>query len=148
MQPEPGQANMGTPSANQDLIDARCFPLQRSSRVHGRFTGEPSPYDLARYFHLHEFDLGLISRKHGQHNRLGFAAQLGTLRYLGTFQDNPLDIPASVLQALTRQLCIESTEDVQACRAGEQRWLHAAGIRVQYGYVEITEHRIGLRLIG
>ena len=121
--------------------------LSSDQREHyGRFTGEPTPDDLTRYFHLDEFDLGLISQKRGQHNRLGFAVQLGTLRYLGTFQDDPLDIPASVLQALTRQLCIDSTEGVQAYRAGEQRWLHAAEIRAQYGYVEITEHRIGLRL--
>jgi TnpA family transposase len=121
--------------------------LSSDQREHyGRFTGEPSPDDLARYFHLDEFDLGLISQKRGQHNRLGFAVQLGTLRYLGTFQDDPLDIPTSVLQALTRQLYIDSTEGVQAYRAGEQRWLHAAEIRAQYGYVEITEHRIGLRL--
>ena len=89
--------------------------LSSDQREHyGRFIEELSPDDLARYFHLDEFDLGPISQKRGQHNRLGFAVQLGTLRYLGTFQDDPLDIPTSVLQALTRQLYIDSTEGVQA----------------------------------
>lgn len=61
--------------------------LSSDQRKHyGRFTGEPSPDDLARYFHLDKFDLGLISQKCSQRNRLGFAAQLGTLRCLGTFQ--------------------------------------------------------------
>ena len=97
--------------------------LSSDQREHyGRFTGDPSPDDLTRYFHLDEFDLGLISQKRSQHNRLGFAVQLGTLRNLGTFQDDPLAIPTSVLQALSKQLYIDSTEGFQAYRAGEQRW--------------------------
>jgi len=43
--------------------------LSSDQREHyGRFTGEPSPDDLARYFHLDEFDLGPISQKRGQYN--------------------------------------------------------------------------------
>jgi TnpA family transposase len=117
---------------------------QRES--YGHFAGAPSPDDLDRYFHLDEFDLGLISKKRGQNNRLGFALQLGTVRYLGTFLEDPLDVPTTVLQTLTRQLFIDSLDGIQVYRSDEQRWNHAAEIRAQYGYVEITEPRIGLRL--
>lgn len=113
---------------------------------YGRYTGSPSAEDLARYFHLDDTDRALIAQKRGEHNRLGYALQLGTVRYLGTFLDNPLDVPVSVLHTLAKQLDIDARDDAGAYRAGKQRWQHAGEIRVRYGYVEITERQIGFRL--
>ena len=117
---------------------------QRES--YGRYTGAPSADDLARYFHLDDSDHALIAQKRGAHNRLGFAVQLGTLRYLGTFLESPLAVPAPVLHTLAKQLRIKTVDDAKAYSTGEQRWQHATEIQTHYGYVEITERRIGFRL--
>ncbi len=113
---------------------------------YGRYTGAPSAHDLARYFHLDDTDHALIQQKRGEHNRLGFAVQLGTARYLGIFLEDPLAVPAPVLHTLAKQLRIEEVDSVRAYSTGEQRWQHAAEIRQRYGYVEVTEHRVGFRL--
>ena len=113
---------------------------------YGRYTGVPSLQDLARYFHLDDADHARIAKKRGDHNRLGFAVQLSTVRYLSTFLDDPFAVPVAVLQTLAKQLRIDPAEGTSAYSTGEQRWLHAAEIRESYGYVEITEQRAAFRL--
>jgi TnpA family transposase len=122
------------------------FLTSEQRENYGRYTGVPSPHDLTRYFHLDDTDHALIARKRGAHNRLGFAVQLGTVRYLGTFLEDPLAVPEPVLNTLAKQLRIETIDGVHAYCAGEQRWDHSAEIRSHYGYVEITERTIGFRL--
>ena len=113
---------------------------------YGRYSAALSPLDLARYFHLDDADHALIAKKRGDYNRIGFAVQLCTVRYLGTFLDDPLAVPASVIHTLANQLGIEAVGDLRAYSIGEQRWQHAAEIRTRYGYVEITERQVGFRL--
>jgi hypothetical protein len=122
------------------------FLSDEQRRNYGCFTGVPSPHDLTRYFHLDDTDHALIAKKRGEHNRLGFAAQLATVRYLGTFLDDPLAVPTPVLHTLAKQLRIEAIADTLDYRTGEQRWEYAIEIRAAYGYVEITEPGLAFAL--
>lgn len=124
------------------------FLSQVQREQYGRYSGAPTPEELGRHFHLDDIDLEQISRKRGDHNRLGFAVQLCTVRYLGTFLDDPLEVPLPVLHTLSRQLQLVAVHaDVMAVyRTGEQRWQHAQEIRTRYGYVDIGEPLVGWRL--
>jgi TnpA family transposase len=122
------------------------FLTAEQSNSYGRYDAAPSPQDLTKYFHLDDTDHALIAQKRGKHNRVGFAVQLGTVRYLGTFLVDPLDVPTPVLLTMAKQLRIESLDGVLAYSTGEQRWQHAAEIRAAYGYIDITERQVGFRL--
>ena len=74
-------------------------PDQR--RRYGRYTEDPSPLQLARYFHFDDRDWQLIARHQRAHTRLGFAIQLGTVRFLGTFLPDPTEVPAVIVRVMS-----------------------------------------------
>jgi hypothetical protein len=58
------------------------------------YDGAPSRTELERSFFLNDADRALIEPKRRAHNRLGFAMQMTTVRFLGVFLDDPADVPA------------------------------------------------------
>ena len=74
--------------------------------AYGRFVGSVSELDLERFFFLDDDDLTIVGRRRGAANRLGFAVQLGTVRYLGCFLDDPTGVPGNVVEFVSRQLGI------------------------------------------
>ena len=112
---------------------------------YGRFTGEPTTEELARYFHLDDTDRAVIAQHRSAQHRLGFAVQLCTARFLGTFLDDLTEVPTGVLSVLARQLGIDPSEFVDYPRS-RQRWDHTVEIRRQYAYRDFSDGEAQFRL--
>ncbi|MEJ7640511.1 MAG: DUF4158 domain-containing protein, partial [Singulisphaera sp.] len=115
------------------------FLTGEQQRRYGRYAGEPSLAQLERYFHLNDKDRGLIARCRGDHTRLGFAVQLGTVRFLGTFLTDPSEVPPGMVAYLARQLGLADTGGLKRYATGVMRRDHVAEIRRRYGYRDFHE---------
>ena len=113
---------------------------------YGRYSDTLSSDELARYFHLDDDDREWIATKRRDSHRLGYALQLTTVRFLGTFLENPTAVPGVVLQTLASQLGIADAACVLAYRESEQRWRHTTEIRTQFGYREFADGGVQFRL--
>jgi TnpA family transposase len=122
------------------------FLSEDQTNRYGRYAGEPTEEQLARFFHLDETDRELIVVRRGDHNRLGFAVQLCTVRFLGTFLEDPRCVPAGAIVNVARQLGIADPSCYELYCGGEQRWEHAAEIRTRYGYQDFSAWPVQFRL--
>lgn len=101
--------------------------------------------ELARYFHLDDDDREWIATKRRDSNRLGYALQLTTVRFLGAFLEDPTAVPDTVLCTLSTQLRISDLADcIGTYRITRQRWQHTAEIRARYGYCEFADKQFCL----
>ncbi len=120
------------------------MPVEFLSEVqrkrYGRFSGEPSPEELARHFHFDDADHTLITQRRGDHNRLGFALQLGTVRFLGTFLANPVDVPPSIIAYVGQQIDISEFACLPRYMERKQtRHAHSTEIQQVYQYQNFND---------
>lgn len=80
------------------------FLTEEQNRNYGCYPPLLSNEQLNRYFHLDDKDMELINECRRDYNRLGYAIQLTTVRFLGTFLANPIDVPLEVKTFLAKQL--------------------------------------------
>ena len=98
-------------------------------------------------FFLDNHDLEWIASKRGDFSRLGYALQLITVRFIGTFISDLNQIPSTVIKRVATQLKAHDSEScVSMYMKSEQRWRHTTEIRSRYGYIEFAEKGSRFRL--
>ncbi|WTX00847.1 Tn3 family transposase (plasmid) [Streptomycetaceae bacterium NBC_01309] len=122
------------------------FLTDEQAAAYAGFRGVPSRTELERFFFLDDADRELIEGKRRAHNRLGFAAQLTTARYLGVFLDDPTDVPAEVVDYLAEQLGIGDVSVLKAYGERENTRLeHVRELRKILEYREFADAEGELR---
>ncbi len=116
-------------------------------RRYGNYINDPSPLQLARYFHFDDRDHQLIDRRRTDHTRLGFAVQLGTVRFLGTFLPDPTHVPANVATYVANQLGLHEATCLAQYHSRDTHWDHAIEIQRQYGYRDFHDPSEIFRLV-
>lgn len=120
------------------------FLSDEQAARYGHYNQEPDEAQLFRYFHLDDEDKRLVEAHRGEHNRLGFALQLCTARFLGTFLEDPTAVPAGAVRYVAAQIGVADPICLERYHVPATRYLHTEEIRQRYGYREFSA--VGLRL--
>ncbi len=99
-----------------------------------------SRVELERFFYLDDEDRKLIAGRRRDYNRLGFALQVVTVRQLGMFLADPLDVPPELIDYLAEQLGIEDSSCVKQYTERDKTKLeHAWEIQREYDLTSFGE---------
>ena len=117
------------------------FLTDDEAAAYGRYAGPPSQADLDRVFFLDDDDLKLVCKHRGDHMRAGFALQLVTVRWLGKFLEDPLEVPDGVLEFVAgKQLGMAELAEVKRYTEREHtRFDHQWEIKKERGYREFDD---------
>src|SRR5262249_35844974 len=98
------------------------------------FPTQVVPGDLETYFTLSRADRRQIPRTASPANRLGFALQLGALRFLGFCPDDLGTVPEAVVAFVARQLDVAPGGLARYGRRGQTRTEHLRQIQQYLGF--------------
>jgi len=116
------------------------FLTDDEAAAYGRYAGPPSQVDLERVFFLDDEDRKLVDLRRGDHMKAGFALQLVTVRWLGTFLEDPLDVPGEVLDFVGGQLGIADLAVVKRyTERVKTKSDHQREIRRKYGLRDFAD---------
>ena len=117
------------------------FLTDDEAAAYGRYAETPPQADLDRVFFLDDEDLKLVRRHRGHHMRAGFALQLVTVRWLGKFLEDPLDVSDGVLEFVAgEQLGMAELAEVKRYTEREHtRFEHQWEIKKDRGYREFDD---------
>lgn len=116
------------------------FLSDEQAAAYGRFTGVPSQAELEQFCFLDDADLALVAQRRGDHSRLGFGLQLVTVRAVGTFLPDPLDVPTAVVDYVAAQVDVADPSCVKRyTERRTTRFEHQAEIAAVYGYRDFAD---------
>jgi TnpA family transposase len=122
------------------------FLTDEEAAAYGAYQGVPSQAEMEKLFFLDAADRRLVARRRGDHNRLGFAMQLTTVRYLGLFLPDPLAVPGEVVGYLAGQLKIADPGCVgRYTKRRNTKFEHAEEIKAEFGLHDFEEREKELR---
>ncbi len=116
------------------------FLSDEQAAGYAAYRGVPSRTELERFFFLDDADRELVEARRRDHNRLGFAVQLCTVRFLGRFMADPRQVPVGVVEYLAGQLRVGDASCLKAYgeRDGTAR-THAGEIEAAGGWRDFAE---------
>lgn len=124
------------------------FLTKEQQANYGSYMSEPSSAQLARYFYLDDLDLSFVKRRRGDYTRLGCAIQLCTVRFLGTFLANPIDVPPNCVAYVAAQLGNTYPEQLPLyLERRTTRFEHTREIKDFYGYHDFNDQPYNFRLV-
>ena len=124
------------------------FLTDEQARRYCRFNADPTSAQLSRYFYLDDGDRQEITVRRGDYNRLGYAIQLCTVRFLGTFLPEPTAVPRVVIAYLAKQLGIASPSCLARYRERvETHHAHATEIERRHCYRDSHQQPEHFRLV-
>lgn len=108
--------------------------------AYGCFGSELPAAEVERFFYLDEDARDLIARRRVDSHRLGVGVQVGTVRAIGRFLEDPLDVPWPAVEFVAEQLGIDDPSCVKRYAERLQTpYKHAWEITERYGYRSFEE---------